>query len=143
MATLKQLAARMNARAEKLDTLASDEAVVVALDIIGALAVKTPVDVTTALSGWQIALGAPAAARRNAFYPGEKGSTFNASLRATIDDARVALSAKKPGQPIYISNLEPYIRRLNTGYSNQHPGGFIEAGVIVGTQNFRDRRNRG
>lgn len=144
MGTLKGLARRMNERADKLDEEASDAAVQVALTIVGSLAYDTPVDVSTALSNWQIGLGSPVPTDRAAFYPGEKGSTYRSSAQATIAAAREILAAKVPGQPIYISNLLPYIRRLNAGYSKQHPGAFVETAVLRGREYLRNkRRGRG
>jgi hypothetical protein len=140
METLKGLAARMNKLADDIEEDVSDDAVSVALTIVGSLAFDTPVDVSTALSGWQIGLGSPVPIRRPAFFPGEKGTTFKASAQATVADAREALLAKTPGQPIYISNLEPYIRRLNAGYSKQSPGAFIELAVMRGREHLRAKR---
>lgn len=140
MGTLKGLAARMNTLADELEEDASKDAASVALTIVGSLAYDTPVDVSTALSGWQIGLGTPVPTRRTAFFPGEKGTTFQASAQATVKDAKAALKAKLPGQPIYISNLEPYIRRLNAGYSKQSPGAFIELAVMRGREHLRNRR---
>lgn len=140
MGTLKGLAARMNKLADDIEEDVSDDAVSAALTIVGSLAFDTPVDVSTALSGWQIGLGSPVPTRRSAFFPGEKGTTFKASAQATIADAREVLLAKIPGQPIYISNLEPYIRRLNAGYSKQSPGAFIELAVLRGREHLKNKR---
>jgi hypothetical protein len=143
MGTLKGLAARMNARADDLDEEASAAAVSVALTIVGSLAFDTPVDTSKAISGWQIGLGSPVPTQRGAFFPGERGSTFRASAQATVADARNVLANKVPGQPIYISNPLPYIRRLNAGWSKQHPGAFVEAAVMRGREHLRSKYRGG
>lgn len=142
MGTLKGLAARMNERADKLDEEASNAAVQTALTIVGSLAYDTPVDTSKAISNWQVSVGSPVSGDRPAFYPGELGSTYGASAAATLDAARAALAAKKPGQTIYISNLLPYIRKLNAGSSKQHPGAFVEAAVLRGREYLRNRRRK-
>lgn len=140
MGTLAGLALRMNQRADDLGDDASDTAAAVALTIIGSLAHDTPVDVSTAVSGWQIGLGDPVPTRRGAYFHGEKGSTSRASAQSVIAAARKKLKGKAPGEPIYISNLEPYIRRLNAGYSKQSPGAFVELAVMRGRQQLRNKR---
>lgn len=142
MGTLKGLATRLNDKADKLDEDASKLAVKVAETVVASLAYDTPVDVSTALSNWQVSVGTPVVADRAAFYPGEKGSTYKQSASAAIDAARVRLAAKKPGETIYISNLLPYIRKLNGGSSKQHPGNFVEAAVIRGRDYLRKLRNK-
>lgn len=143
MGTLKGLAARMNARADELDEEASDAAVGLALTIVGSLAFDTPVDTSKAISGWQIGLGSRVPTQRGAFFPGKYGSTFRASAQATIADARAILANKIPGQTIYISNPLPYIRRLNAGYSKQHPGAFVETAIMRGREHLRNQRRGG
>lgn len=143
MGTLKGLAARMNDKADELDEDASKLATAAAITVISSLVYDTPVDVSTALSGWQLSVGAPVPTRRPAFFPGEHGSTQRASAQATIAAARDNLLGKIPGEPIYISNLEPYIKRLNAGYSKQHPGAFVEVAVLRGRDHLRNMRRKG
>jgi len=140
MGTLKGLAVRMNKRADDIGDRANDAAVETALVIVGSLAFDTPVDVSTAISGWQIGITDPVPTRRPAYYPGERGSTYRASAQATVAAAKAELRTKKPGQAIYISNLEPYIRRLNAGYSKQSAGAFIELAVKRGREHLRKKR---
>lgn len=40
-----------------------------------------------------------------------------------------AISRQRPGQPVYITNNLPYIKRLNEGWSQQAPSGFVEAAI--------------
>ncbi len=142
MGTLKGLAKRLNDRADGLEEEASKHAVKVAETIVASLAYDTPVDTSQALSNWQVGVGVPVAADRPPFYPGERGSTYKQSADATVEAARVRLAAKKPGETIYISNLLPYIRKLNGGSSKQHPGGFVEIAVVRGREILRKLRQR-
>lgn len=132
MITLKTLAKNMNARADNLEQENSRRAVQAALTIIGSLIYDTPVDTSNALSGWQIGLGTPVNSRRKPYFPGKYGTTYKLSTQAALSAARERLKVKLPGQPIYISNLEPYIRLLDAGSSAQNPGAFIALAVRRG-----------
>lgn len=141
MGTLKGLAARLNAEADKLDERGSRAAADTALVVISALAYDTPVDTTNALSNWQIGLGAPVPTGRGPFYPGERGSTYAASAAETVRAAKAALAAKRPGETVYISNLAPYIRKLNYEGHSAQGSHFVETAVIRGKEYLR-RRNK-
>jgi hypothetical protein len=130
--SLKDLANELRATADDLDKAASDAACQVAIAIVTDLATKTPVDTSKALSNWRIGLGRPVALAIAPHNPGRHGSTQDASAAATIAQAKAALAAKKPGQTIWISNVLPYIRRLNDGYSRQAPAGFVERAILIG-----------
>lgn len=130
--SLLDLADRLEKKAKAIDEAASQTAVDASLAIVGDLAYKTPVDTSQALSGWQVTLENPASGRIGPHYPGLQGSTYNASAAETLNLAKAVLKNKKPGQAIYITNNEPYIRRLNDGYSGQAPAGFVERSVLIG-----------
>lgn len=129
---LLDLAASMERKAKAIDAAASQLAVETAQTIVGDLAFKTPVDTSQALSNWIVTLDAPSDNKIKPHFPGEGGSTQKASAAETINQARKVLSAKRPGQKIYITNNLPYIRRLNEGYSKQAPAGFVERSVLIG-----------
>lgn len=126
--------------------LANALAVRAAKAIVEDLALHTPADVGDALSNWQLTLDAPAVAVRPAFVPSPKGrtikgiwthrvppaSTIGANAPQVIAQARVVLSAKKPGQPIFITNNAEYIVLLNAGSSNQSPADFVRRAEIIG-----------
>lgn len=125
--------------ADKLDRIAtnlpkaaSDGAVSVATTILGDLVVVTPVDTSAALSNWQIGLGAPIDTAIDPYYPGLQGSTYTVSGQEALAAGKAKLVNKIPGQPIYISNVLPYIQRLNEGYSGQAPAGFVERAALIG-----------
>ena len=141
MGTLRKLAARMTREADEIETQASDKAVAFALTVIGALAYETPVDTTLAISNWEIGLGSPVSSRRGAFFPGEKGSTYRLSAQAVIKDARAKLATKTPGQSIYISNLQPYIRKLNYEGHSKQGSHFVEVAIMRGRAGLR--KNQG
>uniref|UniRef100_A0AAU6W0T0 Tail completion protein n=1 Tax=Pseudomonas phage Pavpe01 TaxID=3138545 RepID=A0AAU6W0T0_9VIRU len=129
---LLDLAERLEKKKAAIETAASDAAVFVAVTIVADLAYKTPVDTSQALSSWIVTLDDPASIVGKAHYPGEKGSTQKASAAETIAAAQAALKNKKPGQHIFITNNQPYIKRLNDGYSKQQAAGFVERAALIG-----------
>jgi hypothetical protein len=129
---LSSLAKNLRKRADELPKTASALAVKIAETIVGDLAHVTPVDTSQAISNWQTELNTPADAPIGPHYPGEKGSTYSASARETIDRAKATLKNKQPGEPIYLSNVLRYIKRLNEGSSSQAPAGFVERAVLLG-----------
>lgn len=135
--TLLDLAISLERRVNKLDEEASNAAVQVALTILGDLVYVTPVDTSKALSNWQASLDEPPSDSIQPYYPGEQGSTQRASAQAALNAAKAILRGKKPGDTIYLSNLLPYIRRLNDGYSAQAPAGFVERAVLLGRKQKR------
>jgi hypothetical protein len=143
MAGLLDLAASLERKAKSIDEAASKLAVDTALTIVGDLAFKTPVDTSQALSNWQVSLGSPVDSKIPPYYPGEGGSTRNSSAQSTIDAAKNALKQKRPGVTIYISNVLPYIRRLNDGYSKQAPAGFVERAVLIGRKMRKNFKIKG
>lgn len=116
----------------KTETVASDAAVSAATAVLGDLAFKTPVDTSQALSSWIVTLDSPSSIVGKAHYPGEYGSTQKASAQETLRIGKMTLLQKKPGQVIYITNNQPYIVRLNEGWSQQQPAGFVERAVAIG-----------
>ena len=139
---LLDLATSLEKKAKAIDEAASKLAVDTALTIVGDLAFKTPVDTSQALSNWQVSLGSPVDSKIPPYYPGEGGSTRNSSAQSTIDAAKNALKQKRPGVTIYISNVLPYIRRLNDGYSKQAPAGFVERAVLIGRKTIKKAKLR-
>ncbi len=132
MAGLNQLAERMRKKAKTIPTMGNELAIKVANVIVEDLATVTPVDETTAISNWQVQLNSPVQSQIRAYFPGSKGSTYSASRQATIENAAAELAGKKPGQPIYLSNVLRYISILNGGSSTQEPRGFVERAVLLG-----------
>lgn len=140
--TLSDLAKSMRQRAKGLDTLASDIAVAGAKAMLEELVEVTPVDTSTALSNWQINLGNPAADALPAAVSGRFGSSAGASADKTVAEGLAELQYKKPGQPIFVSNLTPYIGDLDAGSSRQFAGGFIPRALIVFRLAVQDAKKR-
>lgn len=132
MAGLNKLAERMRAKAKSIPTMANDLAIKVTMTIVNDLAYATPVDESTAISNWQVQLNTPVQQEIRAYFPGSKGSTYSASAQATVENAEAELRGKKPGQPIYLSNVLRYIVPLNNGSSTQAPAGYVERSVLLG-----------
>lgn len=130
--SLLDLANDLDKKANLVETAASDLAVEIAMVVITDLANTTPVDTSKALSNWIVTLGSPTNQKVPAHFKGSRGSTKSASVAQTIANARDFLKKKKPGQTIYISNRQPYIKRLNEGYSGQAPAGFVQRAVLLG-----------
>lgn len=135
--TLLDLAKYVDKIADDAKQAASDLAVETSLTIVGDLAYKTPVDTSQALSGWEVTLDAPAIGVHGPHFPGKGGSTYRQSAAETLAKAKAALKSKKPGQVIYITNNQPYIKRLNDGSSAQTPAGFVERAVLIGRKMMR------
>ena len=100
--------------------------------ILNDLLSVTPVDSGKAISNWQVTLDTPPQEALPAYYPGKQGSTQVICQTAALEAAQAVLKAKRPGQTLYISNVLPYIRRLNDGYSGQAPAGFVERSILLG-----------
>jgi hypothetical protein len=119
MATFGSLAAKL----EKLAPLAGGgDATVqkVAAAVLKDLVYATPVDTSKALSNWQVSVGVPPSADIPAYSVGKKGSTRNVSASQAIAAGLSAIASRKAGQSLFISNLTPYIKKLDNG--NGQPG---------------------
>lgn len=130
MATLKDLAKRLNKLADSADDYAAEAVAIYALEIVRALLPVTPVDTSQALSNWRVGTGT--ASPIPPHVPGEDGSTAVASLAQALADAEDAIRAHKGARALVIFNSVPYIRRLNEGHSAQAPAGFIERATLAG-----------
>ncbi len=92
----------------KLDALPGK----VALELLGSLVEKSPVDTGRFKANWTVSDIKP-------------GSTIP-DPRAGIE----ALKSFKPGTSIYISNNLPYARKLEYGWSKQAPNGMVRLTVM-------------
>lgn len=121
----------MRKRADGMDDLGSNLAKAGTLAMLEEMVEVTPVDTTEALSNWQVNLNNPPADELPPHSPGHKGSTRGVSADKTLADGRAELQYKKPGQPIFLSNLAGHIGELDDGSSTQFPGGFIPRALIA------------
>lgn len=139
MATLKSLADRLFRVADSLDTELKAAKTEVATTLVRELVQRTPVDTSRALSNWQATTGT-ALGRIDPHVMGKGGSTQEASAAIAIAQATAAIRAAAPEQVLAIFNALPYIQRLNEGYSDQAPAGFVEAAVMVARAVLRARK---
>lgn len=140
MATLATLAKKLRRNAKELPDRVNELAQEVASAMVKDLVNVTPVDTSKALSNWQVQIGSPITGHIPAHVLGKRGSTQTASASAAIAAALVGIRAKKPGEPLYISNATPYIKYLDEGSSSQFAGGFKERAVLVGRVALRGNR---
>lgn len=130
--TLLDLAKWAEKLPAKIEQGASNVAVSVVKAIDRDVVPHTPVDTTEALSNWQASLNGPVVFPLPAIFPGIAGSTAPASQAEAILHVDRTLTAKKPGEPVYLSNLANHIVKLNNGSSSQEPKGFVERATLVG-----------
>jgi hypothetical protein len=129
--SLLDLAKKLEARAGVVGLKAHEQAQRKALAILSYLVRVTPVDTSRAVSNWQVTIGTPALTARGAFFAGAKGSTYDQSADTVMAFGRAMLEAKKPGEPIYITNVLPYIKYLDLGSSTSFPGGFLAGAKLI------------
>lgn len=132
MASLLDLANRLNKLVPEIEKSASKLAIKTAESVVGYLVYHTPVDTSQALSNWTVSLDAPNGEFIGAHFYGSYGSTRNMSASEAFSLAKEVLKTKKPGQTIYIENNAPYIVGLNDGSISSQPSGFVEASVLIG-----------
>lgn len=130
---LRYLANVMPKYAKAIENDVNDFTKEVAQEVQYRVAANTPVDTGKARSNWVMRIGAPFSFVYNAFSPGVKlGRGETANLSAVRRQGAAVAATYKTGSSIYISNNVPYIGRLNNGYSQQSPSGFVQNGVSVG-----------
>ncbi len=135
--SLLDLAERMDEIRLKLPERASKAAVKLAQTILYDLTFTTPVDTSQALSNWQVRINAPIQTAIPPYFPGLRGSTQKVSAQAANQEGLLILNTKRPGEKIVISNVVPYIVRLNDGHSKQQPPGFVQRSIQVGRMTVR------
>lgn len=96
----------------------------VGVNLLSVLSVKTPVDEGTAVYSWLVSIGTP--------DNSERTSTSKESARGqmvTIEAPK--LSGAIPGIDVFVQNNQPYIGRLNDGYSAKAPKFFVEESIAT------------
>lgn len=129
--TLFDLARNLRKRVKSFDVRSSEVSKAIALEVVKILVTTTPVDTSRALSNWQVRVGSPVNSAVKAIVPGELGSTRAQSAAGAIAKAEVFLAAKKPGEPIFISNVLDYIQDLDDGTISRQPSGFVDKALII------------
>lgn len=138
--TLANLAARMNRLADRLDEESRAAKLEVGMAVVSYLAYITPVDTSEALSNWQASTGGGVPGPIPPHFAGLAGSTRGASAAEAVQRARTVFEAAPASSPLVISNAAGHIAYLNAGSSAQHPGGFVEASLVVGRSILRKRK---
>lgn len=126
MADLMALERWCNDLPVRIDQAANKLAVQVTTAIGDDAIEHTPVDTSEAESNWQANINAPASFPLPPIYPGERGSTAAQSAREAKAHIQRTLKDKRPGEPVYLSNVAEHIVDLNNGTSKQEPAGFVE-----------------
>ena len=143
--SLKSFAIRWPTLIKAIDRDVSESVSFVALAVGSDIVDATPVDTGKARSNWVARVGSPTAVVRRPYAPipsrwrppyaqgPGRGETANAA--AAKAQHRAAFSRLTPGKDhdLYISNVLPYIDRLNSGWSRQASSGFIARAITSGT----------
>lgn len=84
--------------------------------------IGTPIDTGWATNNWWYSESEPATGF---------ASDVNAAKQRQDDDTQSIANFKLNGQTVHITNNVPYIGRLNNGYSNQTPAGFVDRAILT------------
>lgn len=144
MASLSSLAKRARKIEAELPDRVNELTIDTTLQLAEQLAaIETPVDTSQALSNWQVGVGGAPRSFIPPHSPGKAGSSRATSASRVVALARSALSGRKVGQVIYLSNNAPYIRKLAyEGHSTQAPPGWVEGSVLLARKFIRRVRSR-
>lgn len=137
MANLNDLANRIDKVPTKIGMQVVELKRQIVIAIVTDLAYKTPVDTSQALSNWDVSTGQPITVKHGPYFAGFAGSTKGVSAIETIARAVQAAKQFKPNETAYIANNQPYIRKLNDGWSAQAPAGFAQRAVIIGRKTMQ------
>lgn len=115
MGTLREVLVELDAHVERT-------CVELAINVTAELIERTPVDTGWARANWIPALRMPSTAG---------GSSAGGSADTIAQEAGQSeiLAFKLADGAIFVSNGVPYIARLNAGWSDQAPAGFVEAAI--------------
>lgn len=95
---------------------------VLALDIDRRVILESPVDTGAARSNWLASIGSPI------------DSVAEIDIQGAINKGAAAISGAGDYETIYIANNLPYIQRLNEGWSEQAPSGYIDKIILEEVQ---------
>jgi hypothetical protein len=121
----------MRQRAEYIPTIGNNVAKAGAEAILREWVEVMPVDTSEAVSNTRVGLGSPPAGTIGPFFPGRHGSTRGPSSERALQEGLEAISRKRPGQDIFVSNTAGHIKKLDAGSSVQFAGGFVPRALIV------------
>lgn len=131
MTSFSALAAKLEKRVAVVSDAANADKKEAARAVLADLVLVTPVDTSRAVSNWQIGVGVKPESELAPYFPGRRGSTAELSSNTALSVGLSKIEQVQPGQPIFISNLTPYIGELDSGSSRQFAGGFRARATIV------------
>ena len=92
------------------------------IDIDRRVILETPVDTASAKRSWVAGVNRSP----TEVFDLPDGSNINAAESQAIQQAEGTIGRAKAFDTIYINNNQPYIERLNDGWSNQAPSRYID-----------------
>ena len=90
-----------------------------------------PVDISNAMSNWQVSKNGRITKPNNIFYQGDRGSTRHLKKMTKVNLAQSMLKNKGGGDTIYIQNNAQLFKDLDEGNYEQFAGGFIPNALII------------
>lgn len=107
----------------------------VALAVDEALVAATPVDTGRAISNWIPSTGQESdKVRKEAFVPGEHGSTEAENIATQVSKMVDVLRKHKTGESIFMTNNLDYIGELNKGSSPQAEADFVRMAAAAASK---------
>lgn len=144
MPNLQHLAIRLRQRAAAVESIGPTVAREVVRAIAHDVVAHTPVDEGHTVSSWELGVGSPPDADRQAHVPGKDGSTASENRSLTLAAIDAVLAApKRSGVPYVLSNASAAVGFLNDGSSRQEPAGFVERAILVGRLKLRELNAKG
>lgn len=111
------------------------------ITVVAAVTLRTPVDTGRARSNWQTRIGNAPTGPVGAFAVGKQGSTGAAATAQAVAAAQAEMARLGVDDTeVYIANNLPYIKRLNEGWSDQAPAGFVQSAIMAGLNAIRKAR---
>lgn len=104
-----------------LEDVISQEGRKLGVNVDRRLVQETPRDTGAAAASWFAAYGQPS----NEVFDVNGGDADTAALQA-IEQGAATASRFKAGDVLFITNNQPYIERLNEGYSKKAPSRYID-----------------
>jgi hypothetical protein len=93
-----------------------------ALDIDRRVILESPVDTGAARSNWLASTGSPL------------GAIADIDVQGALNKGAVVINGANDYETIYVQNNLPYIQRLNEGWSEQAPSGYIDKIILEEVQ---------
>lgn len=147
MATLLQFSRNIRKRGSDIENGAVNLVKRTARASLQYLVESTPVDTGQARSNWRVSLVNRTFSVIPPYVPGRHlgiGERGNASAAIAAGNAEISKLRAGPksgaGSAVFITNNTSYIEKLNNGWSDQHPGGFIEGAALIAQKEIRNFR---